>query len=197
MGTIEQKNLDWIERAPVSFSGSATTTASPEAVFAILADHEHWPEWFPVLTKEEVVGPRPEGIGTRRLATIPGGKVEEVIIAWDPGQRFAFAVTAVSARPPRRLPHRTCPRRHPCHLHHVPRAGGGVRPAYESDEGADGKATRQGHAGPRRPRRGALNGCVGFLMFASGTKRTSGNFRPMSACGGEADIPPQGRDFCL
>jgi uncharacterized protein YndB with AHSA1/START domain len=96
MGTIEQKNLDWIERAPVSFSGSATTTASPEAVFAILADHEHWPEWFPVLTKEEVVGPRPEGIGTRRLATIPGGKVEEVIIAWDPGQRFAFAVTAVS-----------------------------------------------------------------------------------------------------
>ena len=28
-----------------------------------------------------------------------------------------------------------------------------------------------------------------------GTKRTSGNVRPMSAFGGEADIPPQGRDF--
>ena len=39
---------------------------------------------------------RAEGVGTRRLATLPGGKVEEIIIAWEPGQRFAFAVTAVS-----------------------------------------------------------------------------------------------------
>ena len=96
MKTLEQKGLDWIERAPVSFSGSATTTAPPEAVFAILADHERWTEWFPLLKKEEVLGPRREGVGTRRLATLPGGKVEEIIIAWDPGQRFAFAVTAVS-----------------------------------------------------------------------------------------------------
>ena len=29
----------------------------------------------------------------------------------------------------------------------------------------------------------------------NGTKRTSGNVRPMSAIGGGADIPPQGRDF--
>jgi len=28
-----------------------------------------------------------------------------------------------------------------------------------------------------------------------GTKRTSGNVRPTSASLGEADIPPQGRDF--
>src|ERR1700751_5017048 len=31
MGTVGQKDLDWIERAPVSFSGSVTTTASPQA----------------------------------------------------------------------------------------------------------------------------------------------------------------------
>ena len=96
MGTVEQKNLDWIERAPVSFSGSATTTASPKAVFAILADHERWPEWFPVIKKVEVLGPRREGVGTRRLTTIPGGKIWELIVAWDPGQRWAFTATAVS-----------------------------------------------------------------------------------------------------
>ena len=94
MGTVEPK--DWIERAPVSFSGSATTTASPEAVFAILADHERWPEWFPVIKKTEVLGPAREGVGMRRLTTIPGGKVEELIIAWDPGQRWAFTATAVT-----------------------------------------------------------------------------------------------------
>ena len=96
MGTVEQKDLDWIERAPVSFSGSATTTASPEAVFAILADHERWPEWFPVIKKTEVLGPAREGVGMRRVTTIPGGKVEELIIAWDPGERWAFTGTAVS-----------------------------------------------------------------------------------------------------
>ena len=65
MGTVAQKHLDWIERAPVSFSGSVTTTASPQAVFAILADHERWPDWFPLLKKQEVLGPRREGVGIR------------------------------------------------------------------------------------------------------------------------------------
>lgn len=58
--------------------------------------NEHWPEWFPVIKTEGVLGPRREGVGMRRVATIPGGKVEELIIAWDPGQRFAFTATAVS-----------------------------------------------------------------------------------------------------
>ena len=33
------------------------------------------------------------------------------------------------------------------------------------------------------------------LASEIGTKRTSGNVRPMSASGREADIPPQGSDF--
>ena len=96
MKTLERKDLDWIERAPVSFSGSVTTTASPQAVFTILADHERWPDWFPLLKKEEVLGPRREGVGIRRVATFPGAKIEELFIAWDPGQRLAFIATAVS-----------------------------------------------------------------------------------------------------
>ncbi len=40
MGTAEQKTLDWIDQAPFSFLGSAMTKASPDAVFAVLADHE-------------------------------------------------------------------------------------------------------------------------------------------------------------
>jgi uncharacterized protein YndB with AHSA1/START domain len=96
MGTVAQKDLDWIERAPVSFSGSVTTTASPQAVFAILADHERWPDWFPLLKKEEVLGPRREGVGIRRVATFPGAKIEELFIVWEPGQRLAFTATAVS-----------------------------------------------------------------------------------------------------
>lgn len=95
MGTTEQKTLDWIDQAPFSFSGSAMTKASPDAVFAVLADHERWPEWFPVITKTVVLGEQREGVGTRRLTTIPGGSIEELILAWDVGRRYAFTATAV------------------------------------------------------------------------------------------------------
>ena len=96
MGTIAPKDLDWIERAPFSLSGSATTTASPAAVFAVLADHERWPEWFPLLKKTVVIGPAREGVGMRRVSTFPGTKLDELFIAWDPGKRLAFTMTAVS-----------------------------------------------------------------------------------------------------
>jgi uncharacterized protein YndB with AHSA1/START domain len=94
MGTAE-KTLDWIDQAPFSFSGSAMTKASPDAVFAVLADHERWPEWFPVITKTVILGEQREGVGTRRLTNIPGGSIEERILAWDVGRRFAFTATAV------------------------------------------------------------------------------------------------------
>ena len=69
MGTVAQKHLDWIERAPVSFSGSVTTTASPQAVFAILADHERWPDWFPLL-KKPPPPPPPPPLGARPAACV-------------------------------------------------------------------------------------------------------------------------------
>jgi hypothetical protein len=37
--------------------------------------------------------------------------------------------------------------------------------------------------------------CCGARVRLWGTKRTSGNVRPTSAFVGEADIPPQERDF--
>ena len=94
MGT-EQKTLDWIDQAPFSFSGSTVTKASPDAVFAVLADHERWPESFPVITKTVVLGEQRTGVGTRRLTNIPGGSIEELVLAWDIGRRFAFTATAV------------------------------------------------------------------------------------------------------
>ena len=96
MSTLDQQTLDWIEQAPFAATGRATTTASPEAVFAVLADHERWPEWFPRVKKVEVIGPA-EGVGARRRVFIPGAQVEEVFIAWEPGERWSF--TGTGARP--------------------------------------------------------------------------------------------------
>ena len=96
MGTTERKTLEWSDTAPIRVQGRAATTASPEAVFAVLADHRRWPEWFPNVKAVEVLGPA-EGVGARRRVKVPGLAVEEEFIAWEPGKLFAF--TATSAKP--------------------------------------------------------------------------------------------------
>jgi uncharacterized protein YndB with AHSA1/START domain len=90
------KQIDWIDQAPIRVQGSGSSSAPPEAVFAVLADHERWPEWFPRVTKAEVLGVG-EGVGARRKVSVPGMAVEEEFIVWEPGTRFSF--TATSARP--------------------------------------------------------------------------------------------------
>ena len=97
MGAIEEQGLDWISQAPSTATGRATSTASPEAVFAVLAAHERWPEWFPNVKKVVVLGPA-EGVGARRRVHIPGAAVEERFIAWDVGQRWSFTGTAAKPR---------------------------------------------------------------------------------------------------
>ncbi len=95
MATVTPQTLDWITRAPVHARGTSTSTASPDAVFAVLADHDRWVEWFPRLKRVDVLGPA-EGVGARRRVKIPMMTVEEEFIAWDPGVRWSFTATAVS-----------------------------------------------------------------------------------------------------
>ena len=96
MGELTKQAIDWIERAPVRVEARAESTASPDAVFAVLADHERWPEWFPSLRDVTVLGPA-EGVGARRRVVIPGMTVDEEFIVWEPGVRWTF--TGYSARP--------------------------------------------------------------------------------------------------
>lgn len=96
MATLVPRDLGWIDDARVTVSASASTSATPDAVFAVLADHERWPEWFPSVRKVEVLGPA-EGVGARRRVTVPGLVVDETFIAWDPGSRWSF--TGTSAKP--------------------------------------------------------------------------------------------------
>jgi uncharacterized protein YndB with AHSA1/START domain len=94
---LEPRTLEWIERAPVVVVGRATTTASPDAVFAVLADHERWPEWFRTVRHVEVTGAA-AGVGARRRVRVPGAVFDEEFIAWEPGVRFAFTGTAARPR---------------------------------------------------------------------------------------------------
>ncbi len=96
MAALVTRSIDWIDRAPIALEGRATSPAAPDAVFAVLADHERWPEWFPNVRRVEVLGPA-EGVGARRRVHVPGLTVDEEFIVWDPGVRWSF--TGTSARP--------------------------------------------------------------------------------------------------
>lgn len=98
MTPLTRKPLEWMDTAPVRVVVHRGIAADPEAVFAILADHERWPEWFEGLRSVLVTGD-PEGVGgTRRVDVKRLGLFDEEFLAWEPGARFGFAVTAM-ARP--------------------------------------------------------------------------------------------------
>jgi hypothetical protein len=97
MAEIQPQSLDWITRAPLALEGRATSWASPDAVFAVLADHERWPEWFPNVRSVEVTGAA-SGVGATRRVRVPGASVDEEFIAWEPGVRWSFTGTAAKPR---------------------------------------------------------------------------------------------------
>jgi|SRR5437764_12871615 len=96
MAALVMRTLDWIDDAPVRVEARADSAASPEDVFAILADHEQWPQWFPSVRKVTVLG-KAAGVGARRRVSIPGASVDEEFIAWEPGVRWSF--TGFAAKP--------------------------------------------------------------------------------------------------
>jgi hypothetical protein len=81
----------WIETAPLRNVGERRVTAGCDAVWARLADHATWPEWFTALREVRATGAA-AGVGGRREVAMTGLTVDEVFTVWEPGAHFAFAV---------------------------------------------------------------------------------------------------------
>ena len=94
MRTLVKKDLDWIPDAPVSVTRTRRLGAPVDRVWAVIADHERWPEWFTALEGVERVGSG-EGVGGRRRVRLKQLTVEEEFLAWEPNARFGFVVTHV------------------------------------------------------------------------------------------------------
>lgn len=87
--------LEWFEQAQIRYSVSVEIRASPEKVFACLADHERWPAWFSSVEEMTPVGSA-KGVGARRRVRVPPLIVDEVFIAWEPARRYTFTSTAIN-----------------------------------------------------------------------------------------------------
>jgi uncharacterized protein YndB with AHSA1/START domain len=71
---------------------TATTSASPAAVYALLADSTTWPAWSPMdsVELERAGTPAPEGVGAIRVNR-KGRKVgRDEIVELVPGERFVY-----------------------------------------------------------------------------------------------------------
>jgi hypothetical protein len=79
---------------------SAEFRIPAERLFEIVARHEAWPEWFPLLRSIEVdhsasASPGTTGVGTRRLCRLRLiGELDERIVAWDPPRTYRYSVNS-------------------------------------------------------------------------------------------------------
>ncbi len=92
---VRRRPDSWIENAPEKCSANRLIAASPGEIWAVLADHEKWPEWFDAINEVTVTG-EAEGVGAERSVRLPGLVVDEEIVAWDVGERFAYRATGFS-----------------------------------------------------------------------------------------------------
>jgi uncharacterized protein YndB with AHSA1/START domain len=91
---LEAQTAEWALEAPIRIQRVVDLDATPEAVFAVLADHERWPTWFGGMRRVHIDGPA-EGPGALRTVWIAAARVQERFVVWEPPSRLAF--TLVSA----------------------------------------------------------------------------------------------------
>ncbi len=97
MKPLTRRPPEWTDAAPVHISATRELAASPDEVFAALADHESWPRWFAAVSKVERFGEPTEGLGSRRRVFLGRRfRVEEEFIEWEPGRTWGFTVTGAS-----------------------------------------------------------------------------------------------------
>jgi uncharacterized protein YndB with AHSA1/START domain len=97
MTPMTPRPLEWIDTAPVRASRSRRIAQRPAVVWAAVADHPGWAQWFPriaAVTPGEVA----DAVGGTRTVDIGAAAVEEEFLAWEPERHFAFTVVS-STRP--------------------------------------------------------------------------------------------------
>ena len=91
MAQLVERPPEWVSSAPVLVKNSRSIAAPVERVWARIADHESWPEWFTDASSVKVTTAA-EGVGGGREVKLPGATMREVFTAWDPPNHFAFSV---------------------------------------------------------------------------------------------------------
>lgn len=90
-------DINFVETAPIRFVNQVELAVSPERVFSALEAEESWPKWFKTIKSVKWSSPEPHGIGSTRTLAFKGMTAYEKFIVWEPGKRFTFYLTSMSA----------------------------------------------------------------------------------------------------
>ncbi|MGV3523811.1 MAG: SRPBCC family protein [Candidatus Sericytochromatia bacterium] len=93
--TLQTWSLAEALQAPSCFVYNTHIQASPEAVFRALSTSD-WSQWFVDFKGMEWTSPALYQVGSTRTVTLKMLAVKERFLAWEPGQRFSFAIEAIS-----------------------------------------------------------------------------------------------------
>jgi uncharacterized protein YndB with AHSA1/START domain len=80
---LEERDLAWVDQAPVVIAKTFTLAAPTSEVFSRLADLAAWSEWCGGMKRVRIDGP-PDGVGALRTVWVGLTRVQERFVVWDP-----------------------------------------------------------------------------------------------------------------
>lgn len=93
MADLTPQPPEWIHTAPIQVAVTRELAASPAEVFAALADHETWPEWFTAVERVERFGDQHDGVGSNRRVFINTRvSIDEEFNVWSPDTEWGFTL---------------------------------------------------------------------------------------------------------
>jgi uncharacterized protein YndB with AHSA1/START domain len=90
--SLEERDLAWVDRAPVLITKTFTLGAPTSEVWNRLADISTWSEWCGGMRRVRIDGAA-TGVGALRTVWVGTTRVQERFVVWDPGRRLTFTLT--------------------------------------------------------------------------------------------------------
>lgn len=93
---MRRVDMDFLDSADRRWVMEATLDAPRDRVWQAIADPRVWHHWFPGVEDAWYEGDPPYGVGTLRRAIVRGQRMEERMLAWDEGERWAYCLLGAS-----------------------------------------------------------------------------------------------------
>ena len=89
---LRAEGLDYADEAPVVIEETLDVAASPQHVWAAIADTAAWEQWFAGMKSCRYTSAEPIGSGSKRTVQVAALKIEETMLAVDAPTRYAFRI---------------------------------------------------------------------------------------------------------
>ena len=89
---LEPVQLNFMHYASTLYVVESDVALPRSDVWNAIVDAPGWSRWFPGVRSAAYRGAPPYGVGTVRIADVGGFRMEETVLAWDEGTRWAYRI---------------------------------------------------------------------------------------------------------